>query len=444
MTSMTSITAQDYLNEQEQLENEAREILPYKADTCSHDLEFNGTPKPIRQPIYLCRTCGLNKGVCVGCSIVCHGNHDLLELFPKRNFVCDCPTSRYDNVCSLKKFKVTYTPYHQNQYNHNFIGKFCACDNYYDPMDCDQDMYQCLVCEDWFHELCLNLRLNNNGNDNETIKHNNENLENNIDKNENNDDDDDDDDNEDAGPTLRLPRSKFDDFICSECVLKPQNKLLRRYAGTSSFVMLETSLDDSQSKKRPLDDNNDGSQSHPKRLKDEHGNNISVNQSINNNECIIPEPHLKSQDFINNLMSKPLVTPPSNEPRADLFLLYGWKDHLCKCSNCIKELEHYPYLLHDEFTYEPTEDVNESKYSYTIQYKCLLTTYLDKESIFELGLKALEKLPREKALDGVAAYEKMRSNIKGFLTPFANNGKTVSENDIKAFFEEEKKKRENK
>lgn len=77
MTSIT--TAEDYIREQEILEAEARELLPFKADLCTQDYDKNEIGKPLRQAIYLCKTCGLDKGVCVGCSIICHGGEFIVS-----------------------------------------------------------------------------------------------------------------------------------------------------------------------------------------------------------------------------------------------------------------------------------------------------------------------------------------------------------------------------
>lgn len=45
-------------------------------------------------------------GVCLGCAETCHKNHDLLELYSKRNFCCDCGNDKFKNfTCTL--FKVS-------------------------------------------------------------------------------------------------------------------------------------------------------------------------------------------------------------------------------------------------------------------------------------------------------------------------------------------------
>lgn len=41
----------------------------------------------------------------------------------------------------------------KNEYNHNFKGTYCTCERPYpDPdNDVDDQMIQCIACEDWFH-----------------------------------------------------------------------------------------------------------------------------------------------------------------------------------------------------------------------------------------------------------------------------------------------------
>jgi len=43
----------------------------------------------------------------------------------------------------------------RNIYNHNYKGLYCICDRPYpdseDDSDEDDEMVQCIVCEDWFH-----------------------------------------------------------------------------------------------------------------------------------------------------------------------------------------------------------------------------------------------------------------------------------------------------
>ncbi|USP75247.1 uncharacterized protein yc1106_02521 [Curvularia clavata] len=176
--SESSQTAADFIKEQLSLEAEAREALPYQFDTCTRDLG------PLRQSLYACLTCNpapassaqqyTPAGVCYSCSISCHGEHTLVELFNKRNFICDCGTTRIPDMtpCTLRlnaktgrKGEVTgEEPAKTNKYNQNFQNKFCGCGQDYDPHEEKGIMFQCLGLggcdeggcgEDWWHPECL-------------------------------------------------------------------------------------------------------------------------------------------------------------------------------------------------------------------------------------------------------------------------------------------------
>ncbi|KAF2819787.1 hypothetical protein CC86DRAFT_449815 [Ophiobolus disseminans] len=176
--SESSQTAAEFIKEQLSLEAEAREALPYQFDTCTRDLG------PLRQSLYACLTCNpppatpadsyTPAAVCYSCSISCHGEHTLVELFNKRNFICDCGTTRMpeSSPCTLRinsttgrKGDVTGEgPATSNKYNQNFRNRFCGCEEDYDPHQEKGTMFQCLGLgtvedggcgEDWWHPECL-------------------------------------------------------------------------------------------------------------------------------------------------------------------------------------------------------------------------------------------------------------------------------------------------
>ncbi|CAO2654233.1 Nn.00g109660.m01.CDS01 [Neocucurbitaria sp. VM-36] len=176
--SESSQTAAEFIKEQLSLEAEAREALPYQFDTCTRDLG------PLRQSLYACLTCNpppaspaqvyTPAAVCYSCSISCHGEHTLVELFNKRNFICDCGTTRIPEMtpCTLRinsktgqKGDVTgEEPAKTNKYNQNFRNRFCGCGEDYDAQQEKGTMFQCLglgTCEeggcgeDWWHPECL-------------------------------------------------------------------------------------------------------------------------------------------------------------------------------------------------------------------------------------------------------------------------------------------------
>jgi hypothetical protein len=197
-----TLTMAEFLAEQEELERQAREAFPDEPDTCTYlrgtsDLAQHGmvavalaltgcvcTGVPAeRQPVYACLTCtpvgsGRHAGVCYGCSIQCHGDHNVIELYEKRDFSCDCGNAKFPAgacaphphalarataavgepdvgertgfACSLLAVKEPENA--TNRYNHNYEGRYCRCDGVYAPTD---TMFQCALCEDWFHDRCL-------------------------------------------------------------------------------------------------------------------------------------------------------------------------------------------------------------------------------------------------------------------------------------------------
>ncbi|KAJ2333258.1 hypothetical protein GGH92_008671, partial [Coemansia sp. RSA 2673] len=171
------VTACSYLVAQADLEREAAEVFPGRFDECMYDKGY------IRQPLYACLTCtrpppeyrqgaassGVAEtatapaGMCYSCSIECHAGHEVIELFTKRHFRCDCGTKRLlpppeqNACCRLKKTRTMLAKLENtdNAYNHNFWGMYCSCDKFYSPEDEDGVMIQCYVCNDWFHDSCI-------------------------------------------------------------------------------------------------------------------------------------------------------------------------------------------------------------------------------------------------------------------------------------------------
>ncbi|KAF2753763.1 hypothetical protein EJ05DRAFT_171149 [Pseudovirgaria hyperparasitica] len=176
--SENSQTAAEFISSQLQLEADAREALPYQFDTCTRPFGA------LKQNLFSCLTCNppprtpdesyTPAGVCYSCSISCHGEHTLVELFAKRNFVCDCGTTRLPTSapCTLRRDEATgikgnitgEAPAKSNRYNQNFQNRFCGCGEDYDPHQEKGTMFQCMGLgtveeggcgEDWWHSECL-------------------------------------------------------------------------------------------------------------------------------------------------------------------------------------------------------------------------------------------------------------------------------------------------
>ncbi|KAM9780164.1 putative E3 ubiquitin-protein ligase UBR7 [Neosynchiropus ocellatus] len=153
MSQDEEVSLVDVLLEDEQLEEEASAVL---AGSDPHHCSYpRGYVK--RQALYACNTCtpagGAEAGICLACSYNCHGGHDLFELYTKRAFRCDCGNSKFPEDVKCKLYSDKEGVNSLNKYNHNFFGRYCTCQRPYpDPEDTTEDeMIQCVVCEDWLH-----------------------------------------------------------------------------------------------------------------------------------------------------------------------------------------------------------------------------------------------------------------------------------------------------
>ncbi|XP_020292145.1 putative E3 ubiquitin-protein ligase UBR7 [Pseudomyrmex gracilis] len=150
-----SVTMLDVLQVENQLEEDAYAVLGASDDqNCTYSKGY------IRQALYACKTCCPNKvraAVCLACSFHCHEGHELVELYTKRHFRCDCGNAKYDGKqCNLEKLKSATNT--ENKYNQNFDGVYCICGKPYpDPEGDEDDMLQCVICEDWYHVKHLEL-----------------------------------------------------------------------------------------------------------------------------------------------------------------------------------------------------------------------------------------------------------------------------------------------
>ena len=196
------------------------------------------------QPVFACLTCNnhANKnsnkldydslsGFCLGCSMNCHLDHNVIELWNKRNFRCDCGNKKFksskQNQCllSCKKDEIN----DKNNYNHNFIGKYCYCNREYSVSQ--HTMHQCLNCQDWFHQTCIILN-HLKANPHLKIKYDQQSnrKETGIETETNSDQKHDDTDDEQSPffeyfRKILIPQSPdkentFDSFICKDCAIK--------------------------------------------------------------------------------------------------------------------------------------------------------------------------------------------------------------------------------
>ncbi|KAJ6943655.1 hypothetical protein NC652_009189 [Populus alba x Populus x berolinensis] len=155
-----TVTIDEYLKNVEAEELNADLVLGGdEGNECTYNMGYMK-----RQAIFSCLSCTPdgNAGVCTACSLSCHDGHEIVELWTKRNFRCDCGNSKFGEfVCKLFPKKDVENA--ENSYNHNFKGLYCSCDRPYpDPdVEAQEEMIQCIMCEDWFHDEHLGLESSN-------------------------------------------------------------------------------------------------------------------------------------------------------------------------------------------------------------------------------------------------------------------------------------------
>ncbi|KAJ5119163.1 hypothetical protein N7448_010870 [Penicillium atrosanguineum] len=456
--SQNSQTAKEFIESQIRLEADAREALPYSFDSCTYALG------PLRQNLFACLTCNpppskpndpyTPAAVCYSCQISCHSEHELVELFNKRNFVCDCGTTRLPSPCTLREDPKTGRKIVRsqeaapgNKYNHNFRNQFCGCGEQYDAHEEKGTMFQCLGLgtvetggcgEDWWHPECL-IGLPRDWHKSEVSE-----------KQAPSDDivapvnahaQPVDDDDETPLPPGFPAEDDFWQLICFKCL--DSNPWLKPYAGTPGFlppvyqhgVMREPSAvktSDEQtdrSKKRKAEDDVVSHETSAKRTRDESQTSTSA--------PIKEEPSTKPEDTTEALKADTRKTDTAQPKHTSLptpgpvgsfslFVEHDFYDHLCRCAECFPKLAPYPQLREEEDTYEPplSDDGEDNAAAST-----------GTGSLLERGEAALSNVDRVRAIEGAMIYNHLRDKVKDFLKPFAESGQAVSADDIKGYFE---------
>ncbi|EGW34235.1 uncharacterized protein SPAPADRAFT_49293 [Spathaspora passalidarum NRRL Y-27907] len=389
-----SVTAVDYITNQVRLEREARELMPYDPNECTYELG------ELRQPVFACLTCSRQNddtpiGVCYSCSIQCHASHDIVELFSKRGFVCDCGTTRmsktHNGACKLRRhghklerrlsissnssakeleLNAEDIPSSSNSYNQNYRGTFCDCQEQYNPAEETGDMLQCYFgfeCgEDWYHDRCIM------GIDKSAVS-----------KTDNGEE-----------PKLKyFPNLvDFDVFVCWKCISKFKQVFDELDRQTT---IVHTKLP--HFKQVPS-------------VEEWHKQKETFEQTS-------AEPAAKK--------AKVDTTDVATEaPLYSYFLSNDFRDQIKKLypklpseSKLHQFLSNNNYLFEDDPVYEPPQDDDS-----------------ETGSILDMGTDALHSLPRDKAIEGLQAYEQMRSKLRDFFKPFAEQGKIVTEDEVRQFF----------
>ncbi|XP_022958642.1 putative E3 ubiquitin-protein ligase UBR7 isoform X1 [Cucurbita moschata] len=407
-----TISIQEYLKEVEEQELEADLVLGGdEGKECTYS---KGYLK--RQAIFSCLTCTPdgNAGVCTACSLSCHDGHEIVELWTKRNFRCDCGNSNFgDFICKLFSNKDVENA--NNSYNHNFKGSYCICNRPYPDPDVEEqvEMIQCCMCEDWFHEEHLGLSS--------------------IDE-----------------FLLQIPRDEdgeplYEDFICSTC--SAVCSFLSQYpssiwaVGRPSDISLDVTMKNdapepilslSTSVKHDDDTNAHDSANvdlsvAPDKSADKNSllteptteNDRSSNESIKDNgqtvSCVLGASQSSASIAVQN---KPM------------FLSKNWRGALCRCEKCVDNFKrmNISFLLDEEDSIAEYEKIAKQKREEKLQQQ------------EGAELKLFDNLGHVEKIEILNGIADMKDEIHTFLESF-DSSKPITSADIHQVFENLAKKR---
>ncbi|XP_028398643.1 putative E3 ubiquitin-protein ligase UBR7 [Dendronephthya gigantea] len=410
----------DVLAEDNELEEEANAVFGDSDDqNCTYDKGYVR-----RQALYACLTCtpatpeNDSAGVCLACSLSCHDGHELVELYTKRNFRCDCGNEKFSNFeCKLQKNKDAVNV--QNRYNQNFKGLYCSCHRPYpDPDDeIEDEMIQCISCEDWYHSRHLGSLPPFDGDFSEMI------CDQCMKKS--------------SFLQAYLPHSVPNQQICTikksdtnenvdiEGIKDVTEKTADSMSSTANIVKASPGKKTSPEKapKRKLSENANGKQadilgetSSKKICQDENDSKESAEKSNDSDSCVY-------QKLLENLQKKAECTYWKN----------GWRSKLCDCQSCkdMYKEQGVEFLMDDSDTIIAYEDRGQSR--------------RDQQSTsYDSSLNALNSLGRVQQIEILHGYNDMKTQLTSYLADFAKEGKTVTKEDIQSFFQklQDKKKKD--
>lgn len=93
-------------------------------------------------------------------------------------------------------------------------------------------------------------------------------------------------------------------------------------------------------------------------------------------------------------------------------------------------------MLDDEDIYEPPADPDARRVSFgSDSHQALADQSVSTDkSTLELGMEALERMPRGQAIDGVTAFTGLSERLRAFLRPKAEAGETITKDMVDEFF----------
>ncbi|EDW04261.1 putative E3 ubiquitin-protein ligase UBR7 [Drosophila grimshawi] len=440
----STITMLDVLEEEAEMEEEYAAVLGG-----SDEKECTYAKGAIdRQALYSCLTCcpaartdpTKSAAICLACSYRCHENHELIELYTKRNFRCDCPTLRLgaDKRCALNpQLDALQAPNAENLYNHNFQGLYCKCKRPYpDPERIGEElMLQCVICEDWFHLQHMQ-----------------------------------------SPPVSKKWLEACSEMICDNCM--ERNQFLSDYIGLAvqpaeqegkRETDIEVSMgneqevkgtkekkseleSDSKQKESELEPELKGTkneqlpaeakselESEPKGTKShlDSESKSKLESALNGTKSEQSQAEAKQKKRESESkaesgeraekrakLSEEICRRPkrNTEYKGAAFWANDWRTALCQCSACIQ--------LYRDQSVEFLLDANDSVKAYEERGK----KRAEDNSTYQQAIRALASIDRTKQIDVITEYNRMGDRLKEFLQAFASSNRVVTEDDIKGFF----------
>lgn len=450
-----TITMMDVIERENKLEEEASAVLGNSDEkNCTYPRGYIA-----RQALYSCATCfsdsGQEAAICLACSLECHDNHEVYELYTKRNYRCDCGNERFkkDFECKFAdKVSEKKTSLNENNvYNHNFSGRYCSCDHRYPPdendesPESDDEMWQCIVCEDWYHTKHLGAtdlptKFEEMACDRcvdrldflkfyKLIEHIDESKRRTF---KNDDDDDDDESASKTGDNTEIvgPFSMLHSRPTS-CVAEKVEKVKEEEKVSKSTVDApESDTNDSQAEnKDPVDTILD------KQKQQEVPEQVEQNQE---QQQARPDKKVDETTSLSSYCILLLLKDVANEKKNDETKLDGpifwsdceWRRELCRCQQCMAMYDSKKCLF--------LIDEKDTVQYYEAQGKALAKNC---PTPLERGMTALNRMNRAAVAEAMNGYQELKADLSVYLRKFADNNKVVREEDIHEFFEQLKSKK---
>jgi len=289
-------------------------------------------------------------------------------------------------------------------------------------------MWQCIVCEDWYHSRHLG--------------------------------------------ASELP-TKFDEMICGQCVetlefvhyYKHLDKIEDSKSSGSPNETTDQTLDEKKSyatscKVSDISETNKAGASISDRSasilnRPEKGGNVTSESDTNDSQAENKDPKASAQSdeaihqtkvkcVLRELMadfntrapqcSNSLKSHTTDSSKAPLFWSNcNWRSKLCRCESCMDmyKAKKCEYLLDEKDTVQ----------YYEAQGKAIAKT---NGSPFERGMTALNRMDRAAVVEALHGYDELKANLSDYLRKFADTKKIVREEDIHEFFQQLKSKKRQK